>query len=91
MAIIVQAVTTTTPIDANVFANTYLILPDVFVTSSTNAVDGDDANGSKTILVHGGLVAEADAIRLGYLHRLVRAITKCIFCPLAVCFRNKGA
>ena len=65
MAIIVTSANTTTPITASTTGNVYLILPNVFVTTSGDAVDGANISTSKSIIVHGGLVSEISAIDLG--------------------------
>ncbi len=65
MAIIVTSVSITTPIVANTTGNTYLVLPNVFVTSALDAVNGANSSSSKSIIVHGGLISESNAIDLG--------------------------
>lgn len=65
MAINVIDTNATIAIGANTSFDTYLLLPNVFVTSTSDALDGDNANGNKTILVHGGLIGESDGIALG--------------------------
>ena len=65
MPINVTSANTNLPIQANTTGDVYVILPDVFVTSTTDAVNGANTTTHKAILVHGGLVAEFHAIELG--------------------------
>ena len=65
MAINVTSANTTTQITANTTGDVYIVLPDVFVTTTGDAVNGANTTFNKSILIHGGLVAEIDGIELG--------------------------
>ncbi|RBI84728.1 hypothetical protein DRV85_12325, partial [Rhodosalinus halophilus] len=65
MAIISTLTNTSTPIAANVSGNVYLIGPDAIVTTTGDAVDGNNTSTSKRIVVQGSLIAEQDGIDLG--------------------------
>ena len=66
MAIISFTFSTSTQIEAHTAGDIYLIRPNVFITTSGDAIDGADAATGKTILLFGALIAEGgDGIDLG--------------------------
>ena len=64
MAVIVTSSNTTNTIVAGVNNSIFVLLPDVFVTTTGNGLFGSGFTGM-SILIHGGLIAENDGIKLG--------------------------